>query len=174
MTPWVQVSSQITSFMCFILEKQTDYDCTDVATVKVSLITCLLHWHCNVVLTTLLESAPKLLKNYCMICEGQFFSMLHSMNQWLYIVMLHFLKTSSFYHFLMSIPPCTPDFYIFSLFIWFFKLHTIFKTIQAELVPTHSYTHRHTRTEPCLYSPAVDFGRCEARTGRVLLHSQCS
>lgn len=50
MAPWVHVSSQITSFMCFILEKQTDYDCTDVATVKVPLIT-----YCTVVSATLLE-----------------------------------------------------------------------------------------------------------------------
>lgn len=61
MTPWVHVSSQIASFMCFILEKQTDYDCADVATVKVPLITCLLRWHCTVSKTLLkMSSCPVL------------------------------------------------------------------------------------------------------------------
>lgn len=51
-----------TFFMCFILKSQTDYDCTDVATVKVSPVTC---YGCSTDCTFSARSNLDVLKNEC-------------------------------------------------------------------------------------------------------------
>ena len=162
--------------MHFIVEKQPEYDCTDVATVKIPLITCLLHWHCTVVSAALLGSTWKFLKVIAFVYEGWvdihcafpcctphmcrgltlfhcvFLNVLFNAR----ISILFFTIVQIYSHFLMFTPPFTmlcKSFFValnlsasHNLYRMNMYAHTWTGAQPHTHTDTHTYTHTHTHT----------------------------
>lgn len=155
--PWPprgHVSSQLASFMPFIRVRQTDYDWTDVATVKIPLITFSLHWHCTFV-SVVRDGVTDHSFIYVLTCSK-------SQSRVAFFILFYFIISPHWRARLLT------------SFLWchFLPALSLLRVPAASnLFPCQKTTqssqtgHTQPLTEPCLCSPAVDWGEVWGRRG---------